>query len=119
MVWENFVEPVASESADRQVDLRFPHQLAVLHDPGHETGEHQAHGCFGVDTRLAVVLTVAVRDVLADPSEIQTPVDPACLLNPGNSGSKCTAKDDQHQQYPVAPLTAKLADIAGQPEPVP
>ena len=62
MVGKTFMQTVADEPADRDVDLRFPHQPAVVHNPEQQAREHQAHRHLRIDAGPTVVRAIAVRD---------------------------------------------------------
>ncbi len=55
MIGQRFMEGIADEPADREVDLCFVHQAPILDDPEKKPGEHQAHRDFGIDTGSTLV----------------------------------------------------------------
>ena len=61
MVRQMLVQPVADEPPDRDVDLSFPHQPAVVHDAEQKAGEHQPHRHLRIDARTAVVRATRCR----------------------------------------------------------
>ena len=74
MVGKTLVQPVSDEPADRDVDLRFPHQPAVVHNPEQQAREHQAHRHLRIDAGPAVVREIAVRHLLAQPAQVENAV---------------------------------------------
>jgi len=67
MMRQFLMKPVADGPADRDVDLSLAHQLAVVHDAGEQTGEHQANRRLGIDPRPPVVEAIIVRDFFPQP----------------------------------------------------
>jgi hypothetical protein len=54
MIPQSCVQGAADEPADREIDLRLPHQWPVMHDAAQEHRRHQAHGDLGIDAGAAV-----------------------------------------------------------------
>ena len=77
MIGQRLVQPVAREPADGEVDLRLPHQPPVMDDAQQEARQHQAHRDLRVDAGPTVVGAVEVGDLVAQPAEVQDPVDRA------------------------------------------
>ena len=67
MVRERIGELVAREPADSEVDLRLPHQLAIVHYPVEQPRYHQPDRRFRVDSGPAVVEAVEIGDLTAQP----------------------------------------------------
>ena len=92
MVGKTLVQPVADEPANRDVYLRFAHQSAIVHDPEQQAGKHQPKGHLRVDPWPAVVGAIAIRNLFAQPAEVENPIDPRqdvilghqLLQRPGN-----------------------------------
>ncbi len=61
MIRQTLVELVADEPADRDIDLRFPHQPTVMHNAEQQPGEHQPDRDLRIDAGPTVVHAVAVR----------------------------------------------------------
>ena len=74
MVRQSFVQAIANEPADRDVDLRFSHQLAVVDNSEQQVCEHQANRDLRIDPGPAVVRAIAVRDFLTQPAEVENTV---------------------------------------------
>jgi hypothetical protein len=55
------VQGIADEPADREIDLRLPHQSPVMNDAEEKTCKHQAHGDFGINAGAARVSAIEAR----------------------------------------------------------
>jgi hypothetical protein len=75
VVGQTVGEAKTREPADRQVDVRLAHELAVMNGAEQKAGEHQAHRCFRIDARSAIVGAVKLDDLCAQPAEIKHTVD--------------------------------------------
>ena len=49
MMRQVLMQAITNERADGDVDLSLTHQLAVVHDAGEQTGEHQPYRYLGID----------------------------------------------------------------------
>lgn len=57
------MQAITSKPADRDVDLSFTHQLAIVNDAGEQTSEHQQYPRFWIDAGPAVIRAVSVGDL--------------------------------------------------------
>jgi hypothetical protein len=62
MIGQRLVQTVAYEPPDREIDLRFPHQSAIMHDPEQKAGQHQPNRDLGINPRPTVGFAVEVGD---------------------------------------------------------
>ena len=67
VVGKFLVKPESGKPADCKIDLRFPHELAVMDNALKETGQHQPNRRFRVNTRPSVCLTIQVGHFPAKP----------------------------------------------------
>src|SRR5690554_5949545 len=102
MVGQRLMKAIANKPTDRDVDLRLPHEPAIVHDTEQETRKHQANGYFRIDTRTAIVGTVEVSDLRAQPGQVQHAVDPRENMIIGNQLSERS----RHEQFQLTTLFA-------------
>ena len=55
VVGQGLVQAIAAEPADREIDLRLPHQPPVVDDAEKEARQHQPDRDLGIDARPAVL----------------------------------------------------------------
>ena len=84
MVGQRLVQPVAHEPADREVDLRLPHQPPVMHDPEQEARQHQPDRDLRIDPRPAVRLAIEVGDLRSKPRQVEHAIHPGEDMVVGN-----------------------------------
>ncbi len=58
MVGQPLVETIAGEPTNCDINLRFTHEFAVMHDALEETSQHQTNRRFRIDAGPTVVATV-------------------------------------------------------------
>jgi hypothetical protein len=75
MIGQGLVQSIADEPADREIDLRLPHQPPVMHDPEQEPSKHQPDRDFRIDPRPPVRLAVKVGDLRPKPGEVEHAID--------------------------------------------
>ena len=75
MIRQSFVQGVAAEPADREIDLRLTHQSPVMDDAEQEPRQHQAYGDFGIDARAAIIGTIKVGHLSAKPPKVENLID--------------------------------------------
>jgi hypothetical protein len=76
MIGKIIVQAIANEPADRQVHLRLAHQLAIMDDAQQDPRQHPPHRDFRIDPRPAVVGTIKLSHLTAQPGQIEDPIDP-------------------------------------------
>lgn len=76
VIRQRLVQGVTDEPADREIDLRFPHQAPVMDDPEKKAGQHQAHSDLGVDAGAAVVGARESTHFSTQPLEIENLINP-------------------------------------------
>src|SRR3954468_17489885 len=102
MIGQHLVKAIADEPADRDIDLRLAHQLAVMHNAEQQARQHQPHGHFRIDARPAILGTIKLRNLLTQPREIEDPVDPGEDVIVGHQLPKRTG----HEQLQLTSLLA-------------
>jgi hypothetical protein len=73
MVGQRLVKTVADEPANREIDLRFAEQAAVMDHPKQKSREHEAYSHLGVDPGAPVVGAVEISHLVDEPREIEHP----------------------------------------------
>ena len=68
VIRQAFIEPVTRKPADGQVNLRLPHQLAVLHQSQKEPGQHQPKRCWWSDTGPPVCHAISLPHRFLQPA---------------------------------------------------
>ncbi len=76
VVRQRLVQAVADELADGEIDLGLTHEPTVMHNTEQEPGQHEADRHLRIDPRPAVVTTVNVGDLAAQPRKIPIAIDP-------------------------------------------
>jgi hypothetical protein len=107
------MQGVADEPADSDVDVSLAQELAVVHDPEQQPSEHQSYGNFGIDSRTAITMAIAIGDFLPQPRKIEHAVDSSQHVIVGDVLAE-RASDEQLQLIPfltpqhVAPLHPRI-----------
>jgi hypothetical protein len=96
------MQGVADEPADGDVDVSLTQELAIVHDPEQQPGEHQSYGNFGIDPRPAITMAIAIDDFLPKPGKIDHAADPSQHVIIGDELAE-RARDEQLQLIPFLP----------------
>lgn len=56
------MQAIAEEPADGDVDLSLTHQLAVVHDAGQQTGEHQPYRYLRIDAGPTIIKAITIGE---------------------------------------------------------
>jgi hypothetical protein len=96
------MQGVADEPADGDVDASLTQELAIVHDPEQQPGEHQSYGNFGIDPRPAITMAIAIDDFLPKPGKIEHAADPSQHVIIGDELAE-RARDEQLQLIPFLP----------------
>ena len=75
VVRQLLIEPVTGKPANRKIDLRFTHELAVVNNALKESRQHQTNRCFGSNTGAPIVTTVQILDFVPEPGQIENSVN--------------------------------------------
>ena len=76
MVGQRFMQAIAAEPADRELDLGLTHQPPVVDQAEQEAGEHEPKGDLGIDARPTNLGVVGFSDLLVQPAEDREPGRP-------------------------------------------
>jgi hypothetical protein len=71
VVRQFILKRIPSKPANSDTDLGFAHKFAIVHDAMQETGKHQTHCRFGVDTGPPVIRALTIRNGIPQPAEVQ------------------------------------------------
>ena len=69
------MKAVADKPADRDVDLRFAHQPAIMNDAKEKSRKHEPDRDFWIDARPAVLGAVAIGNCLTQPGQVKDPIN--------------------------------------------
>jgi hypothetical protein len=75
MIRQFLVKCMAHKLANGDIDVRFPHQLAIVDDASQQARKHQPDRNLRIDTRPTIVATVAVSDLTAQPRQVESAID--------------------------------------------
>ncbi len=75
VIGQGLVQPIACKPANGQVDLRFPHEPAVVDDAQQEARQHQPDRDLWIDTRSPIVRAVQLPDLATQPAQIENLID--------------------------------------------
>src|SRR4051812_19955160 len=75
VIWQGLTTRVLDERPTRQVHLCFAHRATVVNDAEQKAREDQPYCHFGVDIRAAIVSAVELRDLRAQPAQIEYAID--------------------------------------------
>lgn len=96
MIRQSFVQGVAREPTDREIDLRLTHQSPVMDDAQQEPRQHQAHGDLGIDARPAIVGAAKPGNLAWQPAQIKNAINPHQNMVVGEKVSQ-RPSDEQFQ----------------------
>jgi len=65
MMRQVLMQAITNERADGDVDFNLTHQLAVVHDAGEQTGEHQPYRYLGIDAGPTIIKPITIGDFLS------------------------------------------------------
>ena len=102
MIRQPLVQAIPDKPPDSQIYLRFAHEATVVNVTHKKARQHQPNRHFGVDTRTTHVRAVAIRHLLAKPTQIQNTVhtDQDVILR--QQFLQCTGHEQIHLFAPLA-----------------
>ena len=75
MIGKRFVQAVADEPTDRQVDLCLAQQSSVVRDPEQKAGQHEPNRHFRINSWAPVACAIESANFIMQPRKIENSVN--------------------------------------------
>ena len=72
MIRQFLVKRIARKPANGDINMGFPHQPAIVHNPTQQASKHQPDRSFRINAGPTVVATIAISDLAAQHDKSRT-----------------------------------------------
>ncbi len=75
MIRQFLVKRIARKPANGDINMGFPHQPAIVHNPTQQASKHQPDRGFRINPGPTIVATIAISDLTAQPRQVENAID--------------------------------------------